>query len=332
MLYTENGYTNIRWVLNTKPPWAWIHGGRGSGKTYNAFDAALTDKIPFMLVRNTQSQLDAISTPAMSPLRKYNQDHGTDYRIEKAGDYLSVIVDGDNNECGMAVALSTFSNIRSFSAEHIKLIWFDEFVQEKHARKMKYACEALDNLYESVNRNRELYGEKPVKFLGTSNTDTLGNPFYIGYELVTIATRMKQKGLESATSPDGKHIIFDTFKSPIINAKANTSQYKGRNDAFSNMAIRGEFDRISTSTIGGRSLKEYSPVATLGEITIYQHKSKPEYYITQHRSGNPPKFSALDMDVQRFATSNKWIFLAYMRNSITFENELCEILFTKYLY
>ena len=67
------------------------------------------------------------------------------------------------------MALSTFGNLRGVDFSDVDMIFFDEFVPQKNARPIKAEAEAFFNLYETVNRNRELDGRPPVRVLMLSN-------------------------------------------------------------------------------------------------------------------------------------------------------------------
>ena len=54
-LYTEEGWVNIRGVLNTGLPFIFLVGGRGIGKTYGALQEALRQEEQFLLLRRRQT-------------------------------------------------------------------------------------------------------------------------------------------------------------------------------------------------------------------------------------------------------------------------------------
>ena len=60
MLYLDNGYLNIPYVLGYKMPFTFVIGGRGTGKTYGALKYAIENKLNIALIRRTQTQIDML--------------------------------------------------------------------------------------------------------------------------------------------------------------------------------------------------------------------------------------------------------------------------------
>ena len=104
-----------------------------------------------------------------------NSDYGYSYEI--SGGNISTITqkeDGKNILKGYAGALSTFSNIRGADFSDVKIIIYDEFIPEKTNRcSIRNEWDALLNLIETVNRNRELEGEESVKIILLSNATNI---------------------------------------------------------------------------------------------------------------------------------------------------------------
>ena len=74
-------------------------------------------------------------------------------------------------------------------------LWiFDEFIPERHERPIKNEGAAFLNAYETMNRNRELQGYKPIQTLCLANANDLGNPIFMELGLVSRAMRMQQTG------------------------------------------------------------------------------------------------------------------------------------------
>ena len=329
-IYQENGYLDMARIMKYKYRNIFVYGGRGPGKTYNSLDYVLRERIPFMYLRRTQSQLETLCMEPFNPFKELNKRNGWDARLEKMGKYAAVVKIGEE-VVGYGASLSTFANIRSFSAEDIEIIIYDEFVPEKHQKKIPHEYEALMNLYESINRNRELEGRPYVKLVGLTNSNDITSPVLLGMQLIGVVERMKEKHLEMCPSPDGETLLIDTMHSPILQAKANIGFYKTKDDAFSRMAISGDFEKVSNSVVKSLPLAEFVPVVSVGEITLYEHKSKRGvYYCTTHRSGNPPHFGSTEIELQRFGRACRWAWQAYFRNSIIFASQTCEIILTKY--
>ena len=56
------------------------------------------------------------------------------------------------------------------------------------------------------------------------------------------------------------------------------------------LCVQELMDINPTDNIKPQPLSEYKPYVAVGELTVYKHKSQKAYYVTEHRSGNPPTF------------------------------------------
>lgn len=340
-LYNDLGFLNVPALLATGIPFIFCWGGRATGKTYGALKEAVESGVKFMLMRRTQSQLDLISKPEFSPFKPINKDLGTDIEIHSLNKYNGGIynmtnVDGkrapDGAPIGYTCALSTIANIRGFDGSDIELLIYDEFIPEPHARPIKEEHEAFLNAYETINRNRELQGRKPLQVLCLANANTLANPLFLGLNLVTKAERMNRTGQEYSIDSARGFMLVNLCKSTISEQKRDTALYKFTKDSsFSKMALSNDFSgEEERGRIGSRPLREYTPVVAIGEICIYKHKSRNSYFCSSHVSGSPPFFGVGDTERTRFKRLYSWLWSAYLDNIVYFEERICEILLTKY--
>lgn len=334
------GYIDLRKLLGLGLPWVIVIGGRGTGKTYGALEMVVEDDTRFIFMRRTQSQLDIINKPQFSPFKKLNKDKGWNIGSENltknnSAFYHMEEIEGKlkaaGNPIGYTVALSTVANMRGFDATDVELLIYDEFIGEKHTRPIKYEASALFNAYETINRNRELEGEKPLQILALSNSDDLANPLFMELKLVRKAEEMKKKGQEISIDRKRGIVLVVLSESVISEQKADTALYRvTEGTSFYEMSLGNDFSNEEIGRVKSRGLKEYKPIVTLGEITIYRHKSKKEYYVSTHKTGVCPVFGAGEMERKRFQRQYNWIWSEYMKNNIEFEEYFCEILLTRY--
>lgn len=340
-LYLDNGYLNIAGIVATGMPFIFCWGGRGTGKTYGALKEAVESGVKFGLMRRTQSQLDLISKPEFSPFKPLNKDCGWDVGIVplskyNGGIYNMETVDGKHiptgSPIGYTFALSTIANVRGFDGSDIDLLIYDEFIPEPHARPIKEEHEAFLNAYETINRNRELQGRKPLQVLCLANANTLANPLFIGLNLVTRAERMFRHGQEYSIDTRRGFVLVNLCNSEISEQKRDTALYRFSGDSdFSRMALSNSFTgENERGNIGSKPLREYKPVVAIGEICIYRHKSADIYFCSTHVSGSPPTFGVGETEKTRFRRIYSWLWIAYLDNKIDFEERICEILLTKY--
>lgn len=335
-LYQDSGYVNIKGIIDLGLPFNFVVGGRGTGKTYTALKTVKEDGLKFMFMRRTQSQAELINKPDFSPFKSLNADMGWDVVSKpitkyNAGFYDAVEGEGEGLPIGYTCALSTISNVRGFDAHDVKILIYDEFIPELHERPIKNEGAALLNAYETINRNRELKGEKPLQLLCLSNSNGLSNPIFLELGLVKKAERMERKGQEFSIDRSRGIGIFMLNESPISDKKSNTALYKlARGSEFERMSIHNTFSDADTTNVVVRPLIEYRPVVAVGEICIYAHKNTGKMYVSTHCTGTPPRYTSGYADLARFRRNYVWIWSEYLQNNVEFEEILCEILLTKY--
>lgn len=341
-LYLDNGYANIAAIMNLNLPFNFVVGGRGTGKTYTALKELHERNIKFMLMRRTQTQLDTISKPDFSPFKSLNRDLNISVGIVPINKYNGAfynMVEGEKPKTlipnglpiGYTCALSTVANLRGFDASDVEVLLYDEFIPEGHERPIKNEGQAFLNAYETINRNRELYGNKPLQVLALANANDLANPIFLEMGIATVAERMLRKGQTYSIDRDRGIGLFFLTDSPISERKANTALYKACGRDFQNMAINNIFVSEDSAIVKSVTLKEYRPIATIGELCIYEHKRDTRYHCCTHISGSPPHFGTGDIEKARFARAYSWLWISYLNRQITFETKLCEKLLTKFL-
>lgn len=340
-IYQKSGYIDIRAIMALGLPFNFIVGGRATGKTYTSLKTVKEDGIKFIYMRRTQSQADMINKPEFSPFKSLNADHGwtigsATLSKYNAGFYETEETEDGGHQCvgspiGYTCALSTISNMRGFDASDVRLLIYDEFIPEKHERPIKNEGAAFLNAYETINRNRELKGEKPLQVLCLANANDLANPIFLELGLVRKAEQMRRKGQEISIDKERGVGLFILDKSPISAQKRNTALYKlSRGSGFSRMSLENDFANEDIGRIKTQPLGEFRPVVTVGEITVYKHKSRGEYYVSTHKAGSCAEFGSGDTDKNRFRRAYGWIWQEYMKNNIIFEEYLCEVLLNRY--
>jgi len=342
-LYDSNGYVNIPEVLKHEAIFIFIYGGRGTGKTYGALKEMIEGKHHFIYMRRLAAQTDIVKKESMQPYKTLNDDMGWSIQPFPINKYISAFYESDINEDGKVIpvgeqhglltSLSTFSNLRGVDGHDIDTIILDEFIPELNERPIKGEADALFNAYETINRNRELKGEDPVKLLCLANSNRIDNPLFMELKLVRKAEKIRQDGKEYLYDPKRKMLLIDLYKSQISEAKSDTALYQlTKGTEFYEMAIRNSFINEERGRIETRPIKEYRPVVSIGEITIYKHKSRREYYVTTFRSGSPDSYTTGEKDRERCRKKYLFLWQCYMRREVVFEEYMSEILFDKYFH
>lgn len=333
-IYLNSGYLNIRKILEYGLPFNFVVGGRGTGKTYGALRTAYEDRTRIMLMRRTQAQCDLINKPEFNPFKVINADLGSHVEVKPVSKYNSKLVEITEEEeflVGYSCALSTISNMRGFDASDVKLLIYDEFIPEKHERAIKNEGSAFLNAYETINRNRELKHQEPLQVLCLANAFNIANPIFLELGLVGRCEKMKKADQELYIDRERGVLIVLLQHSRISKAKAETALYKLSSGSYAEMALSNDFVYNPTDNVKSQSLKEYKLLCTVGEISIYKHKSKRQYYVSEHRTGTAASFATDEVALQRYRKNYGLIlYAAYMRNNVRFENLLTKSLFELY--
>lgn len=350
MYYTQDGYIDFdKLYQKDKSIFKFILGARGTGKTFGELKYWI-NKLrgtgnKFIFMRRTQTQIDLVKTPELNPFLALEYELGEDYRFILAsinknvtGIYFAVYEPESNTyikgECiGYMLALSTVSNIRGFAGADIVHIIYDEFTGEAHEKPIKNEGQCFLNCVETIGRNREVQGKEPLTVSCFSNSNRLANPLFIELKFISVCEKALKKGNEFISLPDRLTSIYIMQDSPISRKKAETSLYRlaGKDSDFARMSLKNEFKNDYFEQIKSLNLKEFRAICTVGEITIYKHKSQRLWYVSEHLEGAPEEYSPSDTDLKRWRSNFYYLKLAHMNRHVIFESYISQILFEKYL-
>ena len=267
-------------IWKNKCPYTWLLGGRGCGKTYGVIKVLLEMKKKFIYMRRTDKQIELSCTPKMSPFKKINADLGRNIVPIKEKEFV-YFREGEA-EIALGAALSTFYNLRGVSLEDYDIILFDEVIPEIMERTRSGEGRAMLEAYETINRNRELFGKPPLRCFFCGNTDTLNSDILRAYGIIGILEYMIPKGKEVYINRETGHAVYNLYKSPISLAKADTALYRAtQNKAFKDKALNNIFTDLRDS----KDIK-YIPLAECkifcnidNEIGVYEHKANEYFYV-----------------------------------------------------
>lgn len=332
-IYLESGYLNARAILNYGMTFNFIIGARGVGKTYGFLDTAQDSGKPFVLMRRTQSQVDIINKPDFSPFKPICTNRHIEIESESMGKYSARFFKDDQTVC-YTCALSTIANMRGFDMSDADLLIYDEFIPERHERPIKGEGAAFLNAYETINRNRELppLNKKPLQVVCMANAFNIANPIFLELGLVGVAQKMRDKDQELYINRERSILICMPKSQKIRAGKSKTALYKlTKGSQFEKMALKNDFIYNPADNIQPQNIKEFKPVVTVGEITIYKHKSRKLFYVCELRSGNPPTFKTDEIELKRYVKAYGYLLnKQYLNNNIKFENILTKSLFELY--
>ena len=286
-------YFNIGGLSEKLRPFNFIIGGRGIGKTYSSIDFLINRGERFLYLRNTYVEMEESTGDFGNPFKKWNSNNNRNICIipERKHRLIKDFTNPDEPKTiGYAAPLSTFENLRGIDLSDVKYILFDEFIEKRTLAFDQFR--AFANMYETVNRNRELEGEQPLIVICLSNAQKLDNQILAGYGCIPIIERMIQNNREEYI--DSKKLIL-LPKSEVSEMKANTVSYKAiENTAYYNEALKNKFAFDSFANIVKRNINEYIPICGFDDFFIWKHKSCSKYYICRSSSNNVPIYNTID--------------------------------------
>lgn len=334
--YLDNGYIDMKSIIEEPDlPFMFLWGGRATGKTYGALKWADNDfnknGSKYIYLRRTDRQLDECMRIANNPFKQINIDTGASIYPLQEKNYGRCFFKGEEHENGKIISvgephgymlsLSTIGNIRGLSYSDVGIVIYDEFMKMPTEKTMKNEGFAFADMYESINRNREFTGAKPLKAICLSNANDLANDLFIYYQLVDhVQFMIKHNKYQYLDYGRGFALLrFDD--SPISAQKQNTSLYRfsGENSEYNKFAVNNTFKQTEIPTIKSQPLNEYKPIVNINGLYIYEHKSESKYYCTYHKSGNPPKYDSSDIDRTRFCRKYFYLWTAHLEEIVYFE-------------
>ena len=335
-IYLPNGYLNVPLVMRPLYTNPFIFnkiimvGSRGTGKSFGVLDElSINHSEKYFYIRTQVSELDLMKDPELNPYNALNRLRGTDFEIVKgANNTTRSLISGDKR-VAMLGALANMSKVRGMDAFEYKALFYDEFIPEPHVRKLKKQGTAIKALFETLNRNRELEGEPPMRLIMCANSDDLNNDVLITYDVLDDLLEMRDRGLEVKDFPErGLRLVYTLF-SPIAKAKAQTANYKGQEGSdYNRMALDNEFTGYYRGNLKSQDLKNYKPVVSITGLCIYRSKTDKTYYVTRHMSGEFPEiYGGTDFERGRFQRKYFKLLDTYYRKLIKFESAGCEIAF-----
>lgn len=334
-LYLESGYLDMKSIIYSGYPFIFIPAARGTGKTYGTLKEHYEAGHKILFIRRTKTEAVLQAKKNSTAYKKvFNDLKIEDWGCVSFGSetcYGEVWVrdpSGEVRTVAYVAAMATFANVRGIDFSDIDYIVYDEFICEPHVRKIKNEGMALANLYETVSRNRELENRPPVQLLCLANSVNMANDVFMYFNLIEEAERMLQEDIEWMEL--GNKLLIIPQHSPISEKKAETALYKAVSSEFAEMAIKNKFILNDFTYVKRRNLAEYTCLFKVGDLYVYQHKSKDEYYISFSKAQTKNEYQNGYADLQRFRRE-RWRFAGYyMDGYIRFENYRAVALWEKY--
>ena len=322
-LYLPSGFLNVPYIdaLADRNGITFIVliGGRQVGKTYGALKLMLDNDRRFILMRRTQPEADFITGDAVNPFLALGR---FDVHAKKETEYTGKIIKGEEPDAetiGLTMALSTVAKIRGFSGAVYTDVIFDEFIPERHIVKIKDEGEAFLNAYVTINGNRELNGEPPVKFWLLANANDITNPILQRLQLGDRVERMAWKGQELSVLPERSIILALPKSDAIMKRRKETALIKaiGTDSDFYGMAYQNDFAYNDRENVQYIDLTGWRPILSVkGRFTV--HGKNGKYYVSAYvpnalteyapTAGQAARILQRYPDIRAFAIRGKFIY------------------------
>lgn len=298
-----------------------IISARGVGKTYSALLHLLEESAKgheILYLRNTDVQIQSCATDFGNPFKAINRKEGRSIFIKRAKEcgYIYEDLGDDNRFIGYAAALSTFENLRGVNLEAVTDIVFDEFIENRNLKFDQFR--SFLSMYETINRNREIEGQEPLRVFMLSNAQKLYSPILAGFSLIPVVEEMLRNGQRNYSTKD---IWISLPESEVSEAKKDTALYRAAaGTEYFSEAIENKFANDSFDAIRKQKIVEYNPYCAIDDIYIYKHKSTGDFYATSVPAQNVQHYSSRVNALLLFRSVYPSLALAYAGGSLSFSD------------
>ena len=332
-MYLKSGYLNMEEICHSHYTFVFGCGARGIGKSYGVWQTVMKDAIrsgrKFIYLRITADELDTISSAEGNPIDDLPEYKGLTY-FKSINKHMQGIYYQDKL-IGVSCALTTFAKVRSgMSFKDYDLIFFDEFIRESHQHKIKKLGEALKQLYETVNRNRELEGQDPVKLICMSNALDFNNDILMEFGIIEVLRRLKQTGQEFYFNNPRSLMVIYPQHSPISGKKAKTALYKLDEGDYAKMALQNEFRDFFEGNVKSMNLKGFRPMYIFDNMCFYRSVNADRiWYVTETRKGEFHEcYKNTNYERIQFLKKHIRLHDVYYSGKMLFETAKLELQFT----
>lgn len=294
-LYTKDGWINFEKLEKLSSTLNIVLAPRNAGKTYGKMLYNHEHGINYIFMRTTQKQIDTVFINEFSPFEKLNRDIGSRYtcaRIPKTsvtavyGDYQETD-EGKRKPVGSPVnyclSLLQVGSIRGFNLDYVPELIYDEFVKHPGEIIQNYNKSAIMyfDIMATINRAREITGNKPLKQWLFGNSDNIGVPILQELRLIKPILAMMESGENYRKLPNRDISIFLCSDSPAAKRIKEISSIAKIIDgtSYSEMMFDNSFVNDDFSNCNPQPIGQYIPVAVIGKLMVMEHKTKDLYYI-----------------------------------------------------
>lgn len=318
----EDLYVDVR--TRSKMPFQIFIGPRGTGKSFTCLRQEINNPMTgdkFLYLRNTKAEAQVATSVVGNAFKRINTVYGSDVE----GDFSNSLGFGTfemnehNDIIGYAFGITTFAGARSIDLTDVSHMVFEEFIPEEHVPKRKARGKAFLNLYETVNRNRELEGKDPVTVYFLANAISLSDEILLELGIVNDIQNMLKNGEKRRTIPQ-RGVYIEIIDAKVVEKKKNTALYRLGNTSFNNSALRADFANARLNLIQEKfNQRDYYPYLSYAGICIYKSKQTRLMHIAA--TGETAKYNLLETESLRFRSIFRSEYITELgQNLITFDS------------
>lgn len=312
-------------------------GGRGGGKTFSTLEYCVGKGEKYIYMRRTLDELvECCDHPTHgeleNPFKGLNKERGSNWGIVKVTKKSGAIFDRVKKDdgtfeyvgeaTGYALALSAIATMRGIDLSDAGTLFYDEFIPEKHVRKIKAEGEAFLNAIETIARNREMMGIEPMRVIMCANAFDIYNEIFMELGVVGQVEKMINRGQTVSYFQDrGLCIAILPHTEEFIEKKQKTSLYKlTAGTRFYDMALNNAFVYNDFTLIGYRYIKGMRPVVGFDNCYVYESKGDNQYYISYAKARCPYYNTRHIQDKKAFFDAyGKWLRMEFIESHVSFE-------------
>ena len=293
-IYTSDGWVDLRGPFKDPRFFTYICiASRQVGKTYSAANYVLNELDGgFLWMRRTDTEVQTMMTrPDANPFIEIHSDITIEKSDAKALFDINDISEDPPKWRGYLGALSRLYTVRGFKlSDYIDFMVYDEFIPEKHVRRMAGEGDALLNIYTTLNGNRELHGQPPLKMALLANANNLNSDVLFKLGVTDKIKKMSDKGQELFMDPDRGLVIMLPKAPEVIKRRKRSALARliGEDSEFYQMAYENKFAYNSDLYVLAVDPRSVRPYLVIGDVFIYVKKDNTGFYVSLKKRGEFP--------------------------------------------
>jgi hypothetical protein len=162
-----------------------------------------------------------------------------------------------------------------------------------------------------------------------SNSNDLNSPILEALGALKPLDEMIRKGQSYRQLGQNTVSIRRYIDSPISKAKRGTGLYRTAQDKdFLGMALNNDFSANDYENVKSRPLGEFRPLVSIGDMTVYEHKSDGSFYVVAGCKA-VERYTMLDNDRKAFRRSYWYLYEAMLDRRMSYATAPIKLAFER---